>query len=98
MIAQSLGRPLAGNAPNATVNLITPGTMYGDRVNELDLRISKILKFGRTKILLGIDVYNALNSSAVLAYNQAFIAAGAWLTPTQVLSARFAKLSAQFNF
>ena len=98
VIAQFLGRPLAGNTPNATVDLIQPGTLYGDRVNELDFRVSKILRFGRTKLLLGVDVYNALNSSAVLAYNQAFIASGAWLTPTQVLSARFAKVSAQFDF
>jgi hypothetical protein len=98
VIAQSLGRPLAGNTPNATVDLIQPGIMYGDRVNELDFRISKILRFRRTKLLLGVDIYNALNSSAVLAYNQAFIASGAWLTPTQVLSARFAKISAQFDF
>jgi hypothetical protein len=98
VVAQSLGRSLAGNAPNATVNLITPGTMYGDRVNELDLRIAKVLRFGRTKTLLGVDLYNALNSSAVLSYNQSFIAGGSWLIPTSVLSARFAKISAQFDF
>ena len=38
-IAPSLGRNLSNNAPTATVNLITPGTLYGDRVNELDLRL-----------------------------------------------------------
>ena len=97
VVAQSLGRSLAGNAPNATVNLITPGTMYGDRVNELDLRIAKVLKFGRTKTLLGVDLYNALNSSAVLSYNQSLIAGGSWLIPTSVLSARFAKISSQFE-
>ena len=65
---------------------------------ELDLRIAKVLRFGRTKTLLGVDLYNALNSSAVLSYNQSLIAGGSWLIPTSVLSARFAKISAQFDF
>ena len=45
-----------------------------------------------------MDIYNLLNSAAVLSYNQAFIAGGAWLVPTSVMSARFAKLSLQFEF
>jgi hypothetical protein len=97
VVAQSLGRSLSGNAPNATVNLIEPGTFYGDRVNEVDMRVGRILKFGRTKANLGVDVYNLFNSAAVLNYNQAFIPGGAWFTPTAVLSARFAKISLQFD-
>ena len=31
------------------------------------------------------DFYNVLNAATPLAYNQAFIQNGAWLTPTQVL-------------
>ena len=45
-----------------------------------------------------MDFYNLLNAATPLSYNQAFIPNGAWLTPTSVLSARFAKLSLQLDF
>jgi hypothetical protein len=103
-ISPSLGRNLSNNAPNATVNLITPGTLYGDRVNELDLRFAKNIRIGRTRTSLGIDVYNVFNSAAVLTYNQTFVLptvanpAGSWLAPNSVLQARFFKVSAQIDF
>ncbi len=60
--------------------------------------LAKILKFGQTRTQVGLDVYNVLNSSAVLSYNQAYILSGAWLTPNSVITGRFAKISAQFDF
>ena len=46
--------------------------LYGDRVNEFDARLAKIIRIGRTRTNIGFDLYNLLNSSAVLSYNQAF--------------------------
>ena len=102
-ISPSLGRNLSNNAPSATVNLITPGTLYGDRVNELDLRLAKNIRISRVRTNVGIDIYNIFNSAAVLTYNQAFVpatatSAGSWLVPTSVLQARFFKVSAQLDF
>jgi hypothetical protein len=37
-----LNRTLAGGSTTASVNLIEPGTLYGDRVNQFDLRFAKI--------------------------------------------------------
>ena len=96
--ALSLGRPLSGNATNATVNLITPGDVWGDRVNEVDVHIGKILRFGRTRTNVGIDIYNVINSAAILTYNQAFVPGGTWLAPTSVLTPRFVKFGAQIDF
>ena len=98
VVAQSLGRPLAGSTPNVTVNLIAPGALYGDRVNEFDLRIAKVLRFGRTRTNVGFDIYNVLNSNPILTYNTAFIPNGSWLVPTAVLQSRFVKLSASIDF
>jgi hypothetical protein len=101
--AGGLGRPLANAAPNVTVNLIAPGVLYGDRVNEVDVRLAKILKFGRTRTNVGIDLYNILNSAAILSYNQNYnttvlTGPGSWLQPTSVLQPRFIKFSATIDF
>ena len=84
-----------------TVNLVEPGTLHGDRVNQIDLRFAKILRVGRTRTNVGLDVYNITNSGAVLTYNETYVpgqAVGGWLTPTSVLQARFVKFSAQIDF
>jgi hypothetical protein len=96
VVQPSLGRPLSGNAANVSVNLVEPGTLYGDRINQLDFRVAKVLRYGRTRTQVGLDVYNMLNSSAIQTYNQTFGAS--WLTPTLVLPARFMKVSAQIDF
>jgi hypothetical protein len=94
-----LNRPYAGVAGNTvTVNLIEPGTFYGDRVNQFDLRFAKILRFGRTRTNVGFDIYNVTNSAPVLTYNQTFVVNGPWLAPTSVLQPRFVKFSAQIDF
>ena len=76
VIAQTLGRPPSGNVPNVSINLIEPGSLYGDRVNQFDLRVAKILRFGSTRSTLSVDLYNVMNASAVLTYNQTFVPNG----------------------
>ena len=97
-VVPSLGRSLSGNAPNVTVNLIAPGALYGDRINQLDLKVGKILKFGRLRTTISLDVYNALNSDVILIYNNTYILGGSWLAPQSVITARLARISAQFDF
>ena len=92
-----LGRPLAGGAPNKTINLVAPGDVWGDRVNALDLRFAKILRFGRVRYTVGVDVFNAINADTVLTYNQnynpaALTGSQAWLAPLSVLTPRFVKI------
>jgi hypothetical protein len=99
IVAQSLGRAPAGNVANVTANLIAPGTLYGDRINEVDLRIAKLIRFARTRTKVQIDLFNLFNSAAVLGYNQTYSpTSSTWLTPTSVLAARVAKIGATFDF
>jgi hypothetical protein len=96
--AQSLGRNLAGNTPNILVNLIAPGEMRGDRVNQFDLRVGKSLRLGERRAIVSLDLYNAMNSDTVLSYNETYIPGGRWLIPTEVLMARTAKITVQYDF
>lgn len=98
LVAPSLGRNLAGGAANVTVNLVEPFSMRGDRINQLDLRVAKVLNLGGKRIQAGIDFYNALNSSVVQTENATFVPGGAWRTPTLILDARLIKFSAQVSF
>jgi hypothetical protein len=92
---QSLGRDLAGGAQNVTVNIIDPGTLYGDRLNQLDMRVSKLLRTGRRRTSINVDVYNVLNSNAVQTESNVYTT---WRRPQSILVARFAKVSVQFDF
>ena len=95
----TLGRPFAGASQTITVNLIEPGTLYGDRVNQMDLRVGKILRFGRMRTNVGVDIYNVFNVNPVLTYNEAYSpTTTTWLRPNSVLQPRFVKVSAQLDF
>jgi hypothetical protein len=98
VVAQSLGRLPSGNVTNVTVNLIEPGSMYGDRLNQLDFRVAKILRFGASRTTVGVDLYNVLNSSAILTYNNVFVPGGPWLLPNSVLTGRLARITAELTF
>ena len=98
-VAPILGRNLsAGVNSNVVVNLISPGDVYGDRVNEFDIRVAKILRFGRTRTNVGFDIYNVFNVNPALTYNPAYSAALPFPRPTTVLTPRLVKLSAQIDF
>jgi len=92
----SLGRPLSSG--NVTVNLVKPGTLYGARINNVDMRIAKILRFRGYRTQIGVDLYNLINTDVVTAYNNGYSPTGAWLTPTAILPARYARFNVQFDF
>ena len=73
-----------------------PVSMTGERMDQIDFRVAKVLRFGRTRTLAGIDIFNATNSSAIRAQNPTY--GPQWLTPIQILQPRFVKLSLQLDF
>jgi len=99
-IAPALGRSLAGNAALASLNVVKPGTMYGDRLNKVDFRVSKIFRFGSQRANVGVDFFNVFNANSVVQYFQTLNTATplAYLQPADLVAARFAKISVQFDF
>jgi hypothetical protein len=95
VIQPSLGRLLSGGVANLPITIVEPGTMYGERLNQVDMRFGKILHLGRTKTVVNLDVYNLFNVNTVLTVNYAY---ATWQRPTSILLARFAKLGVQFDF
>jgi hypothetical protein len=92
---QNLGRNLV--AGSAVTGLIPPGTLYGDRFQQVDVRFGKTFRFnGGHRVQGMVDLYNVLNSSAVLTVNNTV--GPNWRTPTNILQGRLIKIGAQFDF
>jgi hypothetical protein len=80
---------------------VEPGSLRLDRINQFDLRISKIFKSGKTKSVVNFDLYNLFNSGAITQENFTYVPApggGPWRQPQYVIPSRFFKISAQFDF
>ena len=99
-IAPSLGRPLAANAPNVTINMVQPGTLFGDRRNQLDLRTTKVVRLQNLRTGVSVEVYNVFNTNAVLTENAVYRDAttSGWRIPTSIAPPRLVKLSLQLDF
>jgi hypothetical protein len=102
-VRQSLGRDLGqcrGAATcngTVTVDLIPPDTLFGDRVQELDVRFSRIFRLGgKTQLTGNFDVYNLFNSSTVLNQNTRY--GPTWQAPIQIMGGRLVKFGFQMNF
>ena len=95
------GNGLIG-VPFQGVNLVTQGQVYPDRINAIDMRFGKILRFGRTRTNIALDLYNLFNSNTGTAFNQAFDPAVAtgnpWARPTSVLNPRFVRFNVTVDF
>ena len=80
-----------------TMNMLTPGTMYGERFSQLDLRFTKILNLGSgTRVRAMFDIFNSLNANAVMAEQQAF--GPSWRDPVVIMPGRLLKFALQFDF
>ena len=103
-IVPSLGRNLSACptitggtcTATATVNAIEPNTVREPRQNQIDLRLSKRFRMGRTSVQPRFDAFNLLNANDIQSLNQTygpnFWRIGSALTP------RFVKLGVQVEF
>jgi hypothetical protein len=108
VVSQSLGRNLAACGTRTTcsatvsVPLILPGSLFGDRKNQLDVRLSRSFKVGRKLRIQGkFDAYNLLNANWIQSQNATYsanAAANKWLTPLTIMNGRLLQFSTTVNF
>jgi hypothetical protein len=102
----NLGRPLSSGIPIQFLNIVEPGELYGDRLTSIDLRFGKILRYGNTRSMINFDIYNLFNANTTEVFQRSYSPPTApgttprstYLDPLQIMSARFFKISAQFDF
>jgi hypothetical protein len=101
-VATDLGRNLASCRGAATCNanvnleLIQPATRYEDRLQQFDLRFTKLFKLERVTLRGNFDIYNVFNGSSILSENAGY--GLQWLTPYEIMGGRLFKFSTQFEF
>ena len=69
------------------------------------MRFAKIVRIGRTRTDIGVDLNNVTNSNYALGYNNTYIYGtdntprpSGWATPTSIVSPRFVRLNFTMNF
>ena len=85
------------------MNVLPPGTVYGDRLNQLDFRIGKRFNLNAGgNLRASFDIYNVFNANAVsreqYGFNPGAGDADQYLTPLGLQPGRLAKVTIQLNF
>ena len=109
VIAAALGHLPPG--ATATGNTIIPladneHRVYADeRRTQIDMRFAKVLRFGRTRTDIGVDLNNLLNTNYATGFNTTYIyntdntpRPSGWGTPTSIYNPRFVRLNFTVNF
>ena len=102
-VQPSLGRPLSGGVTVA-LPLLPGGTganpanpkYYGDRLTQIDLRLGKSFRFGKTHIRAMLDIYNLANVNTVVLINNTY--GPAWQQPQGIAQGRLMKIGTQLDF
>ena len=81
-----------------SVPIVAPMTEYGDRINQLDVNVTKTVKVGHISIQPKIDFFNVLNRAPVTAVLGLNYGTAAYKQPSVVLNPRTFQLGAVVRF
>ena len=106
---QYLGRVPPGGTLGGTTNvalLDTDHRLYADnRRTQMDMRVAKVFRFGKTRLDVGVDGENLLNTNYATAYEGTYqfsagnaALGGTWNNPTAVYPPRYARLNITVGF
>ena len=101
-----LGRLPAGSAAAGTTSIAIDDNQHqiwdDHRRAQIDMRFAKIIRFGRTRTDVGIDLGNLLNANYPTSWDNTYQLTspngGSWNNPPAVYRPRFARLNFTVNF
>jgi hypothetical protein len=80
------------------VPLVAPMTEYGDRINQLDINVTKQIKVGRFNIQPKLDIFNVLNVASVTNVLGLNYGTAAYNVPSVILNPRTVQIGANIRF
>jgi hypothetical protein len=80
------------------INLLQPGQVYGERINQVDLRVGKNMNVGHTHANIAVDVLNLANANTPTSYQQNYGDGRQYLQPLTILNPRFARFNVTVEF
>ena len=109
VIAAALGHlpPGATATGTTTIPLVHNDTrLYADeRRTQVDMRFAKIVRFGRTRTDIGVDLNNLFNTNYATGFNTNYTyntdnapRPSGWGTPTSIYNPRFVRLNFTINY
>jgi hypothetical protein len=97
-----LGRACTAAGGNYTLNILSPGSLFGERLQQFDLRVGKIIRLpGNRRATGSVDLFNLFNGNAVLSQTSAYPTTATsvpWGQPTFIQQARFLKFTLAMQF
>jgi hypothetical protein len=107
-IPNTMVRDLLGFLPpgliatgNSNVDLIdSDHRLFGEgRRTQVDMRFAKVLRFGRTRTDVGVDLWNLFNTNYATGYEDTFtVGSDTFATPESIYPPRFVRLNFTVNF
>jgi len=109
VIVAALGHlPVGATATSTTTIQIADNVnrvYVATRRTQIDMRFAKVLRFGRTRSDIGIDLNNLLNTNYATGYNTTYAYStgntalgGTWSNPTSIYTPRFMRVNYTVNF
>jgi carboxypeptidase family protein len=89
--------------PNLTraslsLNLNAPGTEFGDRINQLDLKVARTFRYGRVSISPNIEAFNILNPDNIVSVVTNNYLSASYKRPNSIVQGRLVGIGAQVRW
>ena len=78
------------------IHLNEPGSVFLDRVNQIDFAVSRDFQIGRSRVRPPVDIFNALNNNAITQVNATY--GPNLLLPVSVLNPRLVRFNVRVTF